>query len=120
MEVTEFLEKKQKIIKQLSDNLKGWNDSYEGAQAILEENERHFQDLRVLDGLMSESEVRRLNGRFEKEWRVLLELQREVMACVEEERQSVQENINQISKKEKIVSNYISLQKKSIFVERNL
>lgn len=119
MEVTEFLEKKQTILNQIHDNLKSWNDSYKGAQAILEENEGHFQVLRSLDEQLAEAEARRLNVRFEGQWCELLEMQREVLACVQEERQEIQGNVNQVSNKEKIVSNYIALQEKSIFVERD-
>lgn len=115
----DYLRRKKDLMLEIASTLDNWNESVEDALKILEENNKRFKKLAEIDIKLSDDELETFNKESKKDWKVILKKQKELTMCIREEHKKVQEQLSQVSNKQKIVTNYISLKEKSIFVEED-
>lgn len=118
-EVQELLNQKENLILEITNRLINWDNSVDDAISILEGNDRRFHQMKKLDLKIPDDQLMSFNERYKEHWLRILNLQQELMKKIEEEKIYTQEQLSQIDNKQKVVSNYIALKNKSIFIEKD-
>lgn len=118
-ETTLFLNKKRLLIGDIAEQLESWDFTVEHAITILETNNETFQQMIVIDQKIPAGTLELLNAEINEQWVRLLHTHQKLVQTIQEEKTEIQKQLVQISNKEKVVSNYISLQNKSIFIEKD-
>lgn len=113
------INKKEHLILEILNQLLNWDHSLEHALVILKENDGRYSNLKAIDVAISEEEASKFNESYKDTWLKIINMQKELMDLVQKEQNQIQEQLTQIDNKEKVVSNYMSLSKKSIFVEKD-
>lgn len=116
-DTTQFLNKKKDLIANISNQLKSWDNTVEHAMEILEINNENFQKLQVIDKKIPDDILEEFNAKINTHWLELLSIHQNLMQVIQENQREIQKQLVQINNKEKVVSNYMSLQNKSIFIE---
>lgn len=113
------LEEKNKIILEIEQRLNNWDGTVEDALLALEENEEKFIQLREIDQRISITDLQCNQKKMKAHWENILEKQNELLTDIQEGKKRLNTQFEQFSKKDKVVSNYIALQNKSIFIEKD-
>lgn len=119
IEVHELLNQKENLILEIINLLINWDNSVDGAINILEGNDQRFHQMKKIDTKIPEAKLLAFNERYKEHWLRILNLQQELMKTIEKEQLHTQEQLAQIDNKQKVVSNYMSLKNKSIFIEKD-
>ena len=118
-EVKKLLNQKENLILEIINQLMTWDDTVDHAMHLLAENDQNFNQLKEIDAGISEEELITFNGKYKEHWLRIINLQQELMKTVEDEKTHTQEQLAQIDQKQKVVSNYMTVKNKSIFVEKD-
>lgn len=115
----EQLNKKEHLILEITNQLINWDNSLNHAVEILKKNDERFNQLTALDEVISDEHLAEFNEKYKDNWMNIFNMQQELMNLVQKEQNQIQEQLVQIDNKKKVVSNYMSLSNKSIFVEKD-
>lgn len=115
----EQLNKKEHLILEITNQLINWDQSLNHAVEILTKNDERFKKLKALDQVISDEELIEFNEKYKDNWLKIFNMQQELMDLVQKEQNQIQEQLVQIDNKKKVVSNYMSLTNKSIFIEKD-
>lgn len=118
-EKNEYLKQKENVILDITNQLISWDNSVEHALQILEENDHKFSQLRELDQNVSEDELRVFNEDYRNHWQKMINMQQELMQFIQKSQVENQQQLAQIDNKNKVVSNYMAIKNKSIFIEKD-
>lgn len=118
-ETTKYLNEKEQLIESIAEQLNSWDSTVESALTILETNNETIQQLIVVDKKIPDNALEEFNKKNHDQWAELLNTQKKLMQVVQEAQTETQQQLKQISNKEKVVSSYISLQNKSMFIEKD-
>lgn len=119
MNISDMKEQKSVLLQVIQNNLDAWDETADGAVQIFEANQPKFEKLQELEAGLSVEDAAELNVLFKDQLEVILENQQKLLETVAEEKQHIQEQLGQLGQKNKVISNYIAMQNKSLFVERN-
>jgi len=119
IEVPELLNQKENLILEITNQLINWDNSVDDAICILKGNDQRFQQMKKLDSKIPDGQLMNFNERYKEHWLRILNLQQGLMQAIEKEQVYTQEQLAQIDNKQKVVSNYMSLKNKSIFIEKD-
>lgn len=119
METTELIAQKKNFLKTIHDNLELWDGSLENATYILEKNEEKYEKLREIDHRLPREILEETQKEWQPQFHEMVKKQNKLMAVMTQEREYLKKQLAQLGKKNKVVSNYIAMQKKSLFVEKD-
>lgn len=114
-----LVRKKESLMRRLSECLANWEDHGNDAFEVLEENNRIIQSMQEIDQQLTTEQLNEYNEIHAETWQAIITIQRKLVESVLTQKEKVQEQLVQIGQKDKIISNYISLQKNSVFVEKD-
>lgn len=117
--LNKLLIQKENLILDITNHLISWDGSSEHAVAILNDNDLKFQQLIELDTQLSDDELTVFNEKYRNHWQKMLVTQQELMQEINSSKNKNQQQLSQIDKKEKIVTNYMTIKNKSIFIEKD-
>lgn len=115
----ELIQEKQILMNQLLNQLLNWDQSTEEALRILRENNETIELMCTVDVQLTEAERLSYNETHQEVWRKIIEMQKILNQFIQTEKNKTKEQLVQIGNKEKIVSNYIDIQKETGFIKRN-
>lgn len=118
-EEIQLIQKKRQLLKVLENQYNGWNHTSEHAMKILEQNEDTYKQIEQLDRELSDESKQEFTKKYETVWNEILQLHKEMIQVIQEERENVKNQMNQISKKKKVVDEYIP-KDESMFVDRDI
>ena len=117
--VDELLKEKESLLLEITNHLISWDRSTDLALLILSENDEKFKRLNQLDEQIPVDDLRTFNEKYRNHWQKLINTQQELTQAVQIGQDENQEQLSQIDNKEKIVSNYMTVKNKSIFIEKD-
>lgn len=115
----DLLKEKEQLVDEILENLSNWNKNSDEAITILKKNNKIIAFMQKIDENLSVHEKDIQKHQQQKKMTKIIEKQKEMIAFLSTEKEIKREQLIQISSKEKVVSNYINLQKKSAFVKKN-
>lgn len=118
-DVVKQLKEKENLLLGITNQLIGWDHSVDHALVILSENDEKFAQMQELDQQIPETELKAFNEKYNQHWQKLINLQQELMQAVQKGQTETQGQLSQIDKKNKVVSNYMQVKNKSIFIEKD-
>lgn len=110
---------KDRIVNELHQRLVNWDESPVEALEILEINNEAIESMQKIDDELTKDALNEYNKKNMKTWEEIIAKQKELAQSIRTEKDKVEEQLVQMGKKDKVVSNYISLQNKSAFIEEN-
>lgn len=119
MNISDVKEQKAVLLQVIQNNLESWDKTAEDAVRIFEANQLEFEKLQELEIELLEDEAVELNSQFKNQLEAILTKQQELLQVVAEEKKHIQNQLSQLGQKNKVVSNYIAMQNKSLFIEKN-
>lgn len=118
-EVNKLLNQKENLILEITNQLMTWDDTADHAMYLLAENDQNFTQMKEIDDGIPEEQLISFNEKYKEHWLRIINMQQALMKTVEDEKTHTQEQLAQINQKQKVVSNYMSVKNKSIFVEKD-
>lgn len=118
-EVNKLLTQKENLILEITNQLMTWDATADHGIHLLAENDRKFNQMKEIDVGIPEEQLIAFNEKYKEHWLRIINLQQELMKTVEEEKTHAQEQLAQIDQKQKVVSNYMTVKNKSIFLEKD-
>jgi len=116
-----LLAKRDQFIKNIEEGINGWEGSVEEAVKIVEKNQTHFKNLESLDKeLRAISHPSIYSKEYEDRLKDILQAQKELIGKIKAKKESLLHGMKQLKKKEKVINNYISQDKRSIFIDKDL
>lgn len=112
------IQRKTLILKSIEKAYKKWDGSAQKAVQIISENEELFRQLKEIDELLSESEKNDFLDKQQSKWKLLIQEHKKMVNKIQEEKNQLLEQMQQVNKKDNVVSNYIDKQQ-SLFVDRD-
>lgn len=109
-------DRKIQILESILSTLRDWDGTSESAVGIIASNEPYFTQLKSMEQEESAEDKEAL---IEIHQKIVVE-QKKLMFHIKQERTKLKSQLNQVSKKGKVVKNYMSMKNHSIFVDRNL
>jgi len=119
METSKYFTEKLNVFHTIQETLENWDGSLEQAVEVLKKNEQHFKKMQALDNQLSAEEQKAFQTQHRTELQEMVEKQQQLMAVIQEEQTHLKKQLGQLGKKNKVVSNYMAIQKKSLFVEKD-
>lgn len=113
------MEEKNRLMDEMLDYLSSWDESVEEALQIVEKNRLFIESMKNLDKLLTDEELKRYNQTHQEKWEEIIEKQKELRTVIFSRKDILEKKLVQMGKKDKIVSNYISLQKDTAFIEKD-
>lgn len=114
-----LIQQKEKLMSDIEKQLASWDQSVNEALRILTENNEKFELLRTIDSQLTEAERVSYNKKHKEVWNNIIQMQEKLNNFIRLEKDKTEKQLVQMGKKEKIVSNYIDIQKESGFIKRN-
>lgn len=118
VEQTDLIQNKVLLLKCIEQAYKQWDGSAKQAVQILSDNEQLFQQLKEIDEQLSERTKSDFSAKQQSNWKTLIEEHKKMVETIKEEKVNLFKQMEQVNKKDKIVSNYID-KKQSLFVDRD-
>lgn len=115
----ELIQQKETLMNEIANKLSSWDQSTDEALQILTENNEAIELMRTIDTQLTEAERLSYNETHKEVWKKIVDMQEVLNQFIRSERDKTEEQLVQMGKKEKIVSNYIDIQKESGFIRRN-
>lgn len=115
----ELIQQKESLMNELLNQLSNWDNSTDEALRILIENNETIELMRTVDTQLTAADRISYNELHEKKWKKIIQMQEELTLFIRSEKDKTEEQLVQMGNKEKIVSNYIDIQKESGFIRRN-
>ena len=115
----ELSQQKEIFMSDIVSQLSNWDQTTDEALRILAENNETFELMRTIDGQLTEAERVSYNETHKEVWKKIIQMQEELNGFIRSEKDKTEEQLIQMGNKEKIVSNYINIQKESGFIRRN-
>lgn len=117
--LNKLLIQKENLILDITNHLISWDGSSEHAATILSDNDKKFQQLIELDAQLTDDEITEFNEKYRNHWQKMVVTQQELMQEIDSSKVINQQQLSQIDNKQKIVTNYMSIKNKSIFIEKD-
>lgn len=115
----ELIQEKEILMSQVLNQLMNWDQSLDEALRILTENNESIEHMRTLDMQLTEIERLSYNETHQEIWKEIIKIQKILNKFIQKQKDKTKEQLVQMGKKEKIVSNYIDIQKETGFIKRN-
>lgn len=115
----DLTEEKNQLMDEMLDYLSSWDESVEEALQIVEKNRLFIESMQNLDKLLTNEELKRYNQAHQEKWEELIKKQKELRTAIFSRKDILEKQLVQMGRKDKIVSNYIRLQKESVFIEKD-
>lgn len=109
---------KKGLMEEIVKNLSKWDKSPEQAMNILLKNKETIDAMQVIDQKLTEEELASYNREHHGQWQEIISKQEELNQLIIEEKNMIEKQLIQMGRKDKVVSNYINLQKESAFIEK--
>lgn len=115
----ELIQQKEILMNDMLNQLSHWDESTEEALRILAENDEAIKLMREIDQKLTMNEQVAYNEKQQVVWEEIIQKQEDLLEFIKEEKKRTAEQLVQMGNKEKIVSNYIGLQKESAIIGKN-
>lgn len=115
----ELIQQKKILMNDILNQLSSWDQSTDEALRILTENNQTIELMRKVDTQLTEVERIGYNETHKEAWKKIIQMQEELNIFIRSEKNKTEEQLIQMGNKEKIVSNYIDIQKESGFIGKN-
>lgn len=117
--MNQWLTQKENLILDITNHLISWDNTEEHALQILDDNDEKFKSLRALDAQVSEEDLKAFNEKYSNHWQKLINIQQGLMQAIAKSQTENQDQLAQLDNKSKVVSNYMAVKNKSIFIEKD-
>jgi len=117
--ITQLLNEKKDLMTRISKALKQWDRTIEQAIIIFKENNLRFEEMKIIDQKIPKKTLKQFNEEHSKRWLHLISENQKMIQYIKREQAQIQNHLVQIDNKEKVVSSYMSLQNKSLFIEKD-
>ncbi|WP_027108789.1 hypothetical protein [Lacticigenium naphthae] len=107
----------ESVLMQLETNLADWDGSSEQAMEIISKNQTLFDQW--TDMLEGREKIMPSGNQADRMQRII-QRQRAVIHCLQEDKEQLQKRFKQLNQKNKVTDNYYRIQESSIFVDRNM
>lgn len=120
-DIIALLNQRDTVLDIVIDNFNTWDRSIESSIEILESNEKNLEKIKdINDSLTRLSTSDIFDEVYRGKIEVILTRQEGLIDCLMEEKGKVSNSIRQLNKKDQVVNNYISQNKESIFIDKDL
>lgn len=118
--ISELQSQKVLLIEEVSESLEQWDGSSENAVEVLASNEPRFIRMKEIDQELPQFVLNEMKEKLQEQWTEILTNQRKLIRCIQRDKMQLQNQMNQVGKKDKVVSSYIAMKKSSLFVDKDL
>lgn len=120
-DIVALLNQRDTVLDIVIDNFNTWDKSIESSIEILESNEKNLEKIKdINDSLTRLSTSDIFDEVYRGKIEVILTRQEGLIDFLMEEKGKVSNSIRQLNKKDQVVNNYISQNKESIFIDKDL
>ncbi|MBC8590308.1 hypothetical protein [Wansuia hejianensis] len=120
-DIIALLNQRDTVLDIVIDNFNTWDKSIESSIEILESNEKNLEKIKdINDSLTRLSTSDIFDEVYRGKIEVILTRQEGLIDFLMEEKGKVSNSIRQLNKKDQVVNNYISQNKESIFIDKDL
>lgn len=120
-DIIALLNQRDTVLDIVIDNFNTWDKSIESSIEILESNEKNLGKIKdINDSLTRLSTSDIFDEVYRGKIEVILTRQEGLIDFLMEEKGKVSNSIRQLNKKDQVVNNYISQNKESIFIDKDL
>lgn len=120
-DIIALLNQRDTVLDIVIDNFNTWDRSIESSIEILESNEKNLEKIKdINDSLTRLSTSDIFDEVYRGKIEVILTRQEGLIDFLMEEKGKVSNSIRQLNKKDQVVNNYISQNKESIFIDKDL
>lgn len=120
-DIIALLNQRDTVLDIVIDNFNTWDRSIESSIEILESNEKNLGKIKdINDSLTRLSTSDIFDEVYRGKIEVILTRQEGLIDFLMEEKGKVSNSIRQLNKKDQVVNNYISQNKESIFIDKDL
>lgn len=120
-DIVALLNQRDIVLDIVIDNFNTWDKSIESSIEILESNEKNLEKIKdINDSLTRLSTSDIFDEVYRGKIEVILTRQEGLIDFLMEEKGKVSNSIRQLNKKDQVVNNYISQNKESIFIDKDL
>lgn len=110
---------KESLMTELLVNLSQWDESMDEAVKIMNKNNQLIQAMQEMDKELTKEILDEYNKKHKGTWQEIISEQEKLNKVIRAQKYKVEEQLIQLGKKDKVISNYISLQENSVFIEEN-
>lgn len=118
-EEIQLIQKKRQLLKILENHYDSWDHSSESAIDLLKKNEEVLNEMEEIDHQLSSESQQEFKEKYKTTLNEILQLHKEMIQVIQEEREKLNNQLSQISKKKKVVDDYIP-KEESMFVDRDI
>lgn len=115
----ELLDLRNKVVDNMLDNFDSWDGKVETGIKIIEDNKLQIEKIETLNLQLSRYPLAH-SEEYVNKIKLVIQEQKKHDDVIKKEKEALLENMQQLNKKEQVIKSYISMNKKSIFIDKDV
>lgn len=115
----ELLKERDESVDRILKNFKFWNGGIDEVIELFKENQEEMEKIDTLNLQLSRY-PRAQNDEYILKIEKIIEEQKKIQTIIKETQDALLKNMQQLSKKDKVIKNYISIEKNSVFIDKDV
>lgn len=119
--ILELFKAKNQVLDNILNNLRSWDGEIITGIDLIESNQEYLDELGDLNEKLSKSEATSTyDEEYEYKLNLIMEEQRKLTQSLKGKQDDLKDNMEQLKKKDKVISNYMNTDKEPIFINKDL